>query len=151
MTVGIFCNRDVITAPRSMPLVDVAQLMRLHHVGTVVVVDEDGPRRKPAGIITDLDIVVEVIAMGAPLDNLTAADVMSSPLISAREEDSLWDTLQRMRARGVRRVTVTDHDGVLAGVLSVDDMLELISGELSDLVSLTKREQQHEQAVREKP
>lgn len=151
MTVGQFCNRDVIIAPRTMPLVEVAQLMRLHHVGSIVVVDEDESQRKPVGIITDRDIVVEVIATGAPFDELIASDVMSSPLLSAREEDSLWDTLQRMRARGVRRLPVTDDDGVLAGFLSVDDMLELFSGELQDLVYLTKHEQQREQAVRERP
>lgn len=151
MTVGRFCNRDVITAPRSMPLVEAAQLMRVHHVGTLVIVDGEGERRKPVGIITDRDIVIEVVAIGAPLDDLTASDVMGPDLLTAREGDSLWDALQRMRARGVRRMPVTDDDGVLTGFLSTDDMLELFSSELSDLVHLIKREQQHEQRVRERP
>ena len=62
-TIGEICNRDVVVASRDMTVAAAAQLMRHDHVGTLVVCDRlDGGRRVPVGIVTDRDIVVEVVA-----------------------------------------------------------------------------------------
>lgn len=59
-TVGEICRRDVVFAGRETTVQAAAKLMRHHHVGTVVVVDEMDANRRPIGIVTDRDIVVEV-------------------------------------------------------------------------------------------
>jgi CBS-domain-containing membrane protein len=73
---------------------------------------------------------------------------MSFELLTAWETDSIWETLQRMRVKGVRRVPVVDDKGVLAGILSSEDLLEVLSEELSQLAKLSNREQQRESAQR---
>lgn len=151
MTIGRFCNRDVVVAEKTLSLREAAQRMRDYHVGALVVVDQEGKQAKPVGILTDRDIVVEVIAVEAPLDELTVADVMGAELLSVREDDSLWESLQYMRGRGVRRMPVTDNDGFLAGIVSVDDLLELFSSELMNLAQLIKHEQQRERQTRQRP
>ncbi len=63
MAVGEICNREVVIAEKTLSVVDAAQLMRTHHVGDLVVVEERAGRRLPVGIVTDRDIVVEVVAV----------------------------------------------------------------------------------------
>jgi CBS domain-containing protein len=141
MTVGKFCNREVIIAEKNTAVTEVAKLMRRHHVGDVLIVDRHGGKVKPVGILTDRDIVIELIACDVALDSVSAGDVMSYELVTAYEEDSIWDTLQKMRARGIRRVPVVNAGGELAGILAVDDLMELFAEELNLLSKIPFREQ----------
>lgn len=75
-------------------------LKREHHVGSHVVVKEDDPGRVPIGIITDRDIVVEVVAEGLDHKALTVGEIMGRELVTAGEQDNVLDILQVMRRRG---------------------------------------------------
>jgi CBS domain-containing protein len=149
MTVGEFCNREVVIASEEATLIEAAQLMRRYHVGDVVIVDRSKEPPVPLGILTDRDIVVEVIAEEVPLSSVKVGDVMSYELITAREEDGIWETLQRMRAHGVRRIPVVNDKGGLEGILTVDDLLELFSEELIALAKVASREISREKELRE--
>ena len=124
--------------------------MRKHHVGTLVVVDESKKMGNaiPVGILTDRDIVIEVIAEEVALNTIIVGDVMSDELLTVREVDGIWETMQRMRGRGIRRVPVVNEAGELAGILAIDDLLELLAEELADLSKLIKREHHREQETR---
>lgn len=149
MSVGQFCNRETIIADRQTPIVDVAKLMRQHHVGSVIVTEDLGDGAVvPVGIVTDRDLVVEILAAEVDPEQVTVGDVMSYELVTAHEDDRLWDTLQRMRVKGVRRIPVVDRHGALKGVLTSDDLLEILSGELSELAKLMGREQLREKEKR---
>jgi CBS domain-containing protein len=141
MTVGRFCNREVVIADKDMSIAEVAKLMRTHHVGDVVIVSGTAKRPRPIGILTDRDIVIELIACNVPIDSVAAGDVMSYELVTAREGDSIWDTLQHMRARGIRRIPVVNNADELEGILSIDDLLELFAEELNLLAKVPFREQ----------
>jgi len=148
MTIGTICNRDTVFTTRNSSIVDAAQLMRDHHVGDLVVVDEQAGRRVPVGIVTDRDLVIEILAKQVEPGSVTVGDVMSGELVTARESDGLFDTLQRMRAKGVRRVPVVDAGGALAGIVAVDDFLDLLAEEISALARLVSREQARERTSR---
>ncbi|MDX1776547.1 MAG: CBS domain-containing protein [Desulfobulbales bacterium] len=148
MTVGKFCNRDVIIANENSTIVEVAKLMRHHHVGDVVIVSTNGGRVKPIGILTDRDIVIELLACDVPLDAVVAGDIMSYELVTAKEWDSICDVLQRMRAKGIRRVPVVNAADELVGILSINDLLELFAEELNLLAKVPFREQLIETATR---
>lgn len=150
MSVGEICNREVVTVDRNASIVDAAQIMRKYHSGSVVVVDEGAELTKPVGIVTDRDLVIEVIAKQAPLETLTLGDIMAPELLIAREGDGIWETILRMRAMGVRRLPVVDdaEDHSLVGILSMDDLLEFLAGELSDLAKLIRRETSREAEIR---
>lgn len=150
MTVGEFCNRQVVIAQRKTDITMLAQLMREHHVGDVVIVDAaDNGQSIPVGIITDRDIVVELLACQVPLDSVTAGDVMSHEVVEVREQDGLWDALQLMRNKGVRRLVVVNGRRGLEGILTVDDLLELLAGELSSLAQIAFRGMAKEKKIRE--
>jgi CBS domain-containing protein len=148
MSIGEICNREVIIINKGSTIMEAAKLMRQHHVGTLVVVDKDKDKTIPVGILTDRDIIIEVIAEDVALNSVIVGDVMSYELITAREVDGIWDTMQRMRGKGIRRVPVVNNAGELTGILAVDDLLEILAEELADLSKLIKREFHHEKEIR---
>ncbi|NIP74088.1 MAG: CBS domain-containing protein [Gammaproteobacteria bacterium] len=151
MSVGEYCVRDVVVADAHMSVPELARLMRSYHVGDIVVVEERGGERVPEGIVTDRDLVVEVLAEEVDLNAVTAADIMSADLLVVGEGDDLWETVERMRDRGVRRAPVVNQRGGLEGILTVDDLIDLLAEQMSDLVQLFRREQRREQATRTVP
>lgn len=148
MTVGEICNRDVVVVRRDEPVTEAARRMREHHVGDLVVVDEKPGGRVPVGILTDRDLVIEVIAKGVDLNAVTVGDVMSNQLLTAAEADDVAETIKIMRAKGVRRVPVVSRNKTLAGILAVDDLLDLYSEQIADLTALIAREQKREREKR---
>jgi CBS domain-containing protein len=148
MTVGEVCTRFVVTALEDETVVDAARRMRDAHVGTIVVVDEIATN-KPVGILTDRDIVVSAVAQTPDkLESLRVGDVMTGDLVTARSGEALDIALASMRARGIRRLPVVDSDGLLEGLLAFDDILEVMSEELNQLVGLVAHEQKREREVR---
>ena len=137
MTTGAFCTREVVIAEKSTGIVELTQLMRKHHVGDVVVVDKQGEKVIPVGVVTDRDIVVELVALEVDLASVTAGEVMSRELVTGRDTESIWDSLQRMRRKGIRRMPVVNEAGSLEGILTVDDLIELLADELSTLAAIT--------------
>ena len=149
MNAGELCNREVVVAYRDTPLAEAANLMRSHHVGSLVVVAYRLSERVPVGILTDRDIVVAVVAKGLDPRTLTVGDVMGGALVTVREQDGITDALRLMREHGIRRIPVLTHSGALAGILTIDDVLELITEELGDFVKAISRERVREIRARQ--
>ena len=148
MSAGEYCNREVVVAQRSDSIRQVIELMRSHHVGDVVVVEQQGEIRVPVGIFTDRDVVVELLAEDVDFDSVSIGDVMSFELITVNEETKLLDAIKLMRPKGVRRAPVVNEQGGLIGILTVDDILCLIAEQLGDIVALISNEQSQESAHR---
>ena len=121
MHIGDISTVNTVCCTRDETVQGAAMLMRRHHVGDLVVIDADGSGSVPVGILTDRDIVMAVIAPGLDPASLLAGDVMSDDLLTASESDDVYETIERMRLRGIRRVPVVDAGGSLAGVVSADD------------------------------
>ena len=133
MNIGELCSRVVVLARRDTPLSEVAKLMREHHVGSVVIVEDSERGRLPLGILTDRDIVIEVIAMDLDCTVVTAADIMSGELVTVQENESTLGALRLMRRRGIRRVPVLTSAGTLAGIVTLDDIMEIVAEEFDDI------------------
>ena len=149
MPVGEICNREVVIIKKKEGILDAAKLMRDHHVGNVIVVEEKEGKVLPVGILTDRDIVVGLIAKEVPLEKILVEDVMSVDLVSVKQNAGIWDTIKSMRSKGIRRIVVTGDQGELVGIISSDDLIELFSQELSDLVNTFMREQIREKETKE--
>ena len=92
MNAGELCNREVVTTGRDTGITEAAKLMRDHHVGSLVVVEEKDGRPEPVGILTDRDIVMEVIAEDVGVADVAVGDVMSYALLKVNEKDTVFDT-----------------------------------------------------------
>lgn len=149
MSIGEFCTRKVVVAEKDTGIIELAQLMLKYHVGDVVVVEKHAGRMIPLGIVTDRDIVVELIAKEVDLESVSTGDVMSTELITAKQKEGIWDTLQLMRSQGIRRLPVVNEENFLEGILTVDDLIELLADELVILANIAGRGRQFEEENRE--
>lgn len=146
MKIGEICTRDTIIAKKDSNIVELAKLMRQYHVGDIVVVNEG--ENSPIGIVTDRDLVIEILAKELSPETITTGDIMNRDVLTAHENDDIWDTLQRMRIRGVRRIPVVNQRGALVGIATLDDLLELLADELEDIANIVRREKGNERSTR---
>jgi CBS domain-containing protein len=113
--------RDVMTenpttCPTSATILEVAKVMRDQDVGPVPIVDGE----RLVGIVTDRDIVVRVIADGRDPSSTTAADIISSDLVTVTPDASLDEALQLMSQHQVRRIPVVEGDRLVGIVAQAD-------------------------------
>lgn len=148
MHIGEVCTREVVCAAVDTSVAAAAKLMRQYHIGDVVVVQENGGKRMPLGIVTDRDITIGVVAAELDANTITVGDIMGAELVTAGESEDVFATVRRMRSRGVRRMPIVDEDGALTGIVSIDDLIEILAEELGALAHLIAREQVNEQRTR---
>jgi signal-transduction protein with cAMP-binding, CBS, and nucleotidyltransferase domain len=128
MKLGTMFVREVVTAGPKEPLTEVAKLMEEHNVGTVVVAEQD----RPVGIVTDRDLALAVCARGvSPHEHVQK--VMTCPVSTMRHDEGVYKATQHMMELGVRRLPVVDEVGRLVGLVSLDDLLLLLSRELHNM------------------
>jgi CBS domain-containing protein len=147
MPIGEICNREVVFAHRTTTIREAAILMRQYHVGDLVVVEENG-KRKPVGIITDRDIVISVVAQGLDANVLNVGDLMRPELVTAQQNQGVYETIQQMRFKGVRRLPVIGEEDELIGIIAIDDLVALLAEEMSELAKVITREQAIEVVTR---
>ena len=148
MLVGELCNRDVIVVDKDASTQVAIKYMREYHVGDVVVVEERLGQRVPIGILTDRDVVIELLAEDVDMDAVSVGDIMSYELIVARETDQITSTIKKMKSKGIRRLPVVNEQGGLVGILTLDDMIEIMAELMDDLASLVRKEQKKEKKTR---
>lgn len=139
MSISEFCVRNVVCGSRDMPVVDAAALMRHRHVGDIIVIDQVGDKRVPVGIVTDRDIVVEVVAAGLDPKLIKLGDLVLGPLTTIEESASYAETVRQLAIKGVRRMPVVDAAGGLVGIITLDDMLRQLAGPLAALSEVAGR------------
>ncbi len=148
MSIGEFCNREAVFATREMSLTEAAKLMREFHVGDLVIVDELDSKRVPVGIITDRDMVIGVIAQSLDVNEFCVGDIMGPQLVSVQEQEGVFETIRLMRSNGIRRVPVVNQEKGLIGIVSADDILDLLAEEMNELAKVAPREQLREAKTR---
>ena len=145
MQIGKICKRKVVCCGLDATALEAAQIMRTEHVGDIVVIDDRDGRRRPVGIVTDRDLIVQVVAKAVDPNSVCASEVMGPELIVAEEHEDIYETVQRMRWKGVRRVPVVNAQGELIGIASVDDLAEVLSEALSDVARISNRQRADEE------
>ncbi len=107
---------------------DVAKAMAASRAGAVIMLKAG----KPAGIITERDLLKKVSAKNAKPEEVSAKSIMSSPLVTVRVFDSVDTAAEVMSKRRIKRLPVVEDDGSLAGMLSVTDFAKKLAKILAD-------------------
>jgi predicted transcriptional regulator len=144
MKVSDICKRGVIAVDNTKDITAAAELMRQHHVGFLIVYRLGDQMRRPIGVLTDRDIVIEVVAKKVDPASVTVEDLMTRQPLVANEYEELGDVLQAMRNAGIRRVPVVDTRGALTGVVAIDDAFDVITTFMCDITGSVKNEQRQE-------
>ena len=140
MNIGEVCSREVYIVNAGEPLLQAVHEMRRRNVGCIVVVDQQGTRVVPIGIVTDRDIVRILPEHPEGIRGVPVGDVMTRSPMTLREDESIVDGMNRLKQRGVRRAPVVADSGDLVGVVSTDDLLGIVAEQLGSLARLVERQ-----------
>ncbi|MDY7083359.1 MAG: CBS domain-containing protein [Halobacteria archaeon] len=134
-------TEEVVTASPDDSVGELAKKMRDTGVGSLVIVEDD----EPVGIVTDRDLSVRMLSQESDLeayldepinlDEFTAEMVMSRDMFTVDADDGVFEVLDQMCERGVRRIPVVE-DGELAGIVTLDDFVVTLATELSDVAAV---------------
>jgi len=142
------CTPDVVCCTPGTSVLAAARLMRQRHVGDLVVVEDPDGDQSPLGIVTDRDLVVEVLALERNPASVTVREVMRKPVVVAGCDEEASKAAERMKMHGVRRVPVMGNNRKLAGIISLDDLLVQLASDANALVDVVAREQGQEHRSR---
>jgi CBS domain-containing protein len=117
---------DVATVTEDTEVSDIVESMADHNVGSVVVVDDDN---RPQGLITDRKIALSLRESPDITDRL-AREFTQDELVTGPTEMTVYDAINELSQESIRRLPVVDNDGTLAGIVTLDDILVLLSMEL---------------------
>ncbi|MFP9190059.1 CBS domain-containing protein [Natrialbaceae archaeon A-CW1-1] len=135
MALREMATAEVVTAHTDTGIRDVLDQMDENDVGSVIITDDD----EPVGIVTD-----RMIAMGLrdaeSIDDVTTADMMTEDLVTISEDETHFEALETMSTEGIRRLPVVDADGMLTGIITLDDMLVVTASELSNAADVIEQQ-----------
>lgn len=134
MEINHLIKRDVETLTPDATCEVAAKLMKEEEIGCVVVAVDD----EPVGIITDRDIVTRVVAVGDSPSKVVLGDVMSDTPVFLGDDRSVERAIQAMNEYAIRRLIVVDDEGLLEGVVTLDDILEFVSRQIDGIVGSTR-------------
>jgi CBS domain-containing protein len=136
MTIDALVRQPVHTLPPDATCTEAACLMRDENIGSVVVAEDD----RPLGIVTDRDLTIRVIADGRDPEKLQLREIMSREPIYLGADRSLDQVIAAMRDLAIRRVPIVDAEGLLSGIVSLDDILLRLSDQLGNLAAAVRAE-----------
>jgi CBS domain-containing protein len=121
--------REVVTGDQNLTVLDAAKLMRKQKVDSVVVLDHG----TPVGIVTEGDIISEVVSKDVKASAVKLKDVMTYPLVIATPNDRLSVIAKRMAKERIRKMPVVE-DSKLVGIVADVDILN-VSSEMTSILS----------------
>lgn len=136
MSLGNLCRREIICVDPRTTVKEAAKLMEEKNVGSTIVVQE----RKPIGILTDRDILLRVMNRGLDPEKTSVDEVMTKQIVTLKEDMGLFEALQKVKGKGIRRFPIVDSNGNLQGIMTLDDIFYLLGKEMSDVASIIENE-----------
>jgi CBS domain-containing protein len=141
MSLGNLCRREIICVDPRTTVKEAAKLMEEKNIGSTIVVQE----RKPIGILTDgiltdRDILLRVMNRGLDPEKTSVDEVMTKKIVTLRGDTGLFEALQKVKGKGMRRFPIVDSNGNLQGIMTLDDIFYLLGKEMSDMASIIERE-----------
>jgi CBS domain-containing protein len=127
-------TEKVVCCTPDTRLSNVAQMMVEYDCGAIPVV-ESANNKRPVGMVTDRDIVCRAVAQGNNPVDMSARDVMSTPVIAATPDMSVEAAGNLMASNQIRRLPVVDERGACCGIVAQADMaLNAPSQETAEVV-----------------
>ena len=144
MLIKEICMGNVVVCDPQTSALQAASLMRHRHVGDVVVVDNPVSEGVPLGVVTDRDLVVEVLGNGLDPAKTNVGSLMRTPVVIARESEDTATVIERMRTHGVRRVPVIAGEGEIIGIVILNDLLKAVIADAGALLEVMTKGQLNE-------
>jgi len=119
-------SKNVTVIQEEETIRDAAERLAQDDIGALPITDEN---KVIKGMLTDRDIVVQVVARGRDVDSITARELEQGDLITIRPEDSIEHAADLMATHQVRRIPVVENDGKVVGIVSQADIAKTVRPE----------------------
>lgn len=111
-------KKPLVSVTRETTISHIADLLYTNRIGAVLVID-DG---RIAGLVSERDICAGLHTHGAAILTATAAEIMSSPVVTARPTESIQRAMETMTDRRFRHLPIVE-DGRILGLVSIGDLV----------------------------
>ncbi|MDY7082186.1 MAG: CBS domain-containing protein [Halobacteria archaeon] len=135
MTIMDVARTDVVSAGPDTSVKELAEQMGRENVGSVII-EKNG---KIEGIVTDRDLALRCLQNSESAEGMTAKDVMSKEVETIDANTGVFEAIETMSQKGVRRMPITDGRRI-AGIVTMDDLTILLASEVSDLSKIAEKE-----------
>lgn len=138
MNIGSLCSHRIVTVDSACSLTQAAGLMHERHVGALLVTTPADVGQHVAGVVTDRDLVIHVLAKGLDGADIDVGDIANHHIASVSENDDLSHALTVMQDHGVRRLLVTDNEHQVIGILSLEDLAAACASDMTRLAKVIR-------------
>lgn len=114
-------RKVVFTSPPDISIKDIALIMESKNISGIIISENN----LPIGVITDRDFRNKVISKGLSPEKVKAYEIMSSPVMTIREDDYIFEAIYKMTKNNIHRLVVVDNMGMISGVLTDTDIIKL--------------------------
>lgn len=126
-------ERDYVTLPEDTIVAEAAKVMRNKDISSVLVSSKNSI--EAVGIVTERDILYRVVAENKG-PKVILKDIMSSPLISISEDESVKDAVLLMRRKHIRRLAVKNGEGKITGTITLMSIVGNVPSDSVDLADI---------------
>ena len=138
MSLESLCRREIVCVDVNTTVLQATEMMEEMNVGCVIVIQND----RPVGIVTDRDVVLRVVNKRLDAAKCVVGDIMSLEVVTLKQNTGLYDALEQIKESGsrVRRFPIVDENGAIKGIITLDDVIDLLGKEMSDVAAIIESE-----------
>jgi CBS domain-containing protein len=138
MSLESLCRREIVCVDVNTTVLQATEMMEDMNVGCVIVIQND----RPVGIVTDRDVVLRVVNKKLDAAKCVVGDIMSLEVVTLKQNTGLYDALEQIKESGsrVRRFPIVDENGAIKGIITLDDVIDLLGKEMSDVAAIIESE-----------
>ena len=138
MSLESLCRREIVCVDVNTTVLQATEMMEDMNVGCVIVIQND----RPVGIVTDRDVVLRVVNKRLDAAKCVVGDIMSLEVVTLKQNTGLYDALEQIKESGsrVRRFPIVDENGAIKGIITLDDVIDLLGKEMSDVAAIIESE-----------
>jgi CBS domain-containing protein len=122
-------SKNVVKVNHEISALEISKIMVKRRVSSVSIIDNDN---KIIGIVTEKDLVREVCAKNILANTLTAAKVMSSPLITISKNSSINDATKLMVEKKIKHLAIHENNDVI-GIVTTYDLINVLRNKMKSM------------------
>ena len=122
-------SKNVVKVNHEISALEISKIMVKRRVSSVSIIDNDN---KIIGIVTEKDLIREVCAKNILANTLTAAKVMSSPLITISKNSSINDATKLMVEKKIKHLAIHENNDVI-GIVTTYDLIDVLRNKIKSM------------------
>ncbi len=127
--------KKTVTVPKTTTLLDARSILLRYKISRIIVSENE----KPVGILTEKDLVKSIYSLGnRPIESVKVSEIMTTRLITASEEATLYDCARLMLDNKISSVIILKKDGKLAGIITKTDLASVFLTQSTTPLQISK-------------